>query len=438
MTKEETATAIVRTLHKHGHQAYFAGGCVRDVLRGEAPKDFDIATSATPDTIRSLFSKTIPVGVQFGVILVVEEGTAFEVATFRTEGGYQDGRRPSQVAFTDVKEDACRRDFTVNGLYFDVEKKQVLDFVEGEKDLKAKVIRTIGDPTKRFLEDHLRMLRAVRFAVQLGFEIDAATLAAVKKNAELIKKVSQERIRDEFCKVLTSPNPSRGVRLLDETGLLGHFLPEVITLKGVEQPSEYHPEGDVFIHTMMLLDGLSNAPIELAMGCLLHDIAKPATFVRAADRIRFHGHDKIGADMSRDICKRLTFSNDQTKLICELVAEHLRFKDAKSMKISTLKRFFSLDRFDLHMELHRLDCMASHKHLDAYEFCKEKLAEFAKEPPAPSKLVTGDDLIALGLRPSREFSEILREVEDAVLEGIVKTREEGIALVKERLKKAKA
>lgn len=438
MDKETLAIGIVRKLHQQGYSAYFAGGCVRDKLRLEVPKDFDIATSATPEVIQKIFPRTVPVGVQFGVVLVVEQGVAFEVATFRTEGGYQDGRRPGHVAFADVKEDACRRDFTVNGLYFDVVENQVLDFVDGERDLKAKLIRTIGDPTKRFLEDHLRMLRAIRFAVQLGFTIDPATFDAVKAHAPLIKKVSQERIRDEFCKIMTSSNPTQGIRLLDESGLLEQFLPEVVRLKGVEQPCEFHPEGDVFIHTLMLLEGLSQAPIELAMGCLLHDIAKPATFVRAQDRIRFHGHDKIGADMSKEICKRLTFANDQTKLICELVAEHLRFKDAKSMKVSTLKRFFALPRFDLHMELHRLDCMASHKNLDAYEFCRKKLAEFAKEPPPPSKLVTGEDLIAMGLKPSREFSEILREVEDAVLEGSVTSKEEGIALVKQWVKKGKS
>lgn len=408
---------------------------MRDELRGVSPKDYDIATSAKPEEIQKYFSKTVPVGVQFGVILVIEESMPFEVATFRTEGGYTDGRHPTEVEFTQVQEDAKRRDFTVNGLYFDPQKKVVLDFVGGETDLKRKLIRTIGDPTQRFLEDHLRMLRAVRFAVQLGFQIDPPVLAAIKEHVEKIAKVSVERIRDEFCKILTSEDPVRGIRLLDETGLLKFILPELETLKGVEQPMEYHPEGDVWIHTLMLLEGLKNASIELAMGALLHDIAKPQTFVRATDRIRFHGHDTIGAEMSRDICKRLAFSNDQTELICSLVREHLRFKDAFQMKLSTLKRFFALDRFDLHLELHRLDCLASHGNLDAYRFCQEKLTEFAKLPPPPSKIVTGDDLIQLGLKPGPDFSKILRAVEDAVLEGTVKTREEGLELVKKSIQK---
>jgi len=432
VNKEQLATQIVQTLHKHGFDAYFAGGCVRDKLRGVEPKDFDIATSALPDQVQKLFPKTVPVGVQFGVIIVVEQDENFEVATFRTEGGYQDGRRPTKVEFSNVEEDARRRDFTVNGLYYDVKTKKVLDFVGGQEDLKKKVLKTIGDPEARFLEDHLRMLRAVRFAVQLGFAIAPETLDAIRKHAPKIAKVSAERIRDEFSKILTSPEPARGVRELDALGLLKEFLPEAEKMKGCEQPAEYHPEGDVFIHTMMLLDGLKNSPIELAMGCLLHDIAKPDTFERAADRIRFHGHDKIGAEKSEVICKRLTFSNEQTKTICELVAEHLRFKDVFNMRVSTLKRFLSIPHFDLHMELHRLDCMASHKKMDAYEFCKTKLAEMAKDPPPPSRLINGSDLILMGYRPGKELGAILREVEDAVLEGIVHTKEEALEFVKQK------
>jgi poly(A) polymerase len=435
--KETTARRIVETLHRAGFDAYFAGGCVRDRLRGEAPKDYDIATAATPADIAKLFPKTVPVGVQFGVMLVIEEGTPFEVATFRTEGGYQDGRRPSEVAFASVEEDARRRDFTVNGLYFDLRKNEVLDFVGGREDLGKKIIRTIGDPEKRFLEDHLRMLRAVRFAVQLGFTIEAETLRTLKKHAGLIEKVSQERIRDELTKILTSADPARGVRLMDEVGLLQKILPEMETMKGVEQPSEYHPEGDVFIHTLMLVDGLSYAPIELAMGCLLHDVAKPKTFVRAPDRIRFHGHDKLGAEMSREILKRLTFAGAQIDIICSLVAEHLKFKDVFNMKISTLKRFFALERFDLHMELHRLDCLASHGKLDAYEFCKTKLAEFGAQPPPPTKLVTGADLIKMGFQPGPRFAEMLRAMEDAVLEGQIRTREEAVAFIESHYGKGK-
>ncbi|NBY20443.1 CCA tRNA nucleotidyltransferase [bacterium] len=433
--KEEIAREVVAALHKKGHEAYFAGGCVRDKLLGIEPKDFDIATSAGPDEVQSIFSKTIPVGVQFGVVMVVEDETAFEVATFRTEGNYKDGRHPGTVKFSTLEEDAKRRDFTVNGLYFDIKAQKVIDLVGGQQDLKAKIIRTIGEAEKRFAEDHLRMMRAVRFACQLGFEIESKTLEAVKKYSDLIEKVSPERIRDELTKTLTSHEPARGIRLLDEVKLLHHFLPEIEKMKGVEQPSEYHPEGDVFVHTLMLLDGLKSAPIELAMGCLLHDVAKPDTFVRAEDRIRFHGHDRLGAEMSEKICKRLTFSNSQTELICALVAEHLRFKDAFQMKVSTLKRFLSMDRFDLHLELHRLDCMASHKKLDAYEFCRTKWEEFKSLPPPPLKLVTGKDLIAMGLKPGPEFSEIIRSVEDAILEGTIKDREQALAFVKGKISK---
>ncbi len=436
MNKELLAESIVRRLQEHRYEAFFAGGCVRDRLRGEEPRDFDIATSASPEQVQAIFKKTVPVGVQFGVILVVEEKTPFEVATFRSEGNYQDGRRPSEVSFSTVEEDAKRRDFTVNGLYYDTKKKQVIDLVGGRKDIEARIIRTIGDPQKRFEEDHLRLMRAVRFAVQLGFSIEEETWRAVKQLSSLIATVSSERIRDEFSKILCSPQPERGLRLLDEAGLLKEFLPEVEVLKGVEQPIEYHPEGDVFIHTMMLLEGLKNAPIELAMGALLHDIAKPATFVRATDRIRFHGHDTLGAEMSEVICRRLTFSREQTTLICELVVQHLRFKDAFQMRPATLKRFLSLPRFDLHLELHRLDCMASHKKLDAYHFVKAKWEQMLSEPPPPLKLVGGKDLIRLGLKPSPEFAKILHAVEDQILEGNVKTKEQGIAFVKANYLKA--
>lgn len=435
MDKALLAQQIIQTLWAKGFEAYFAGGCVRDQLRGVPPKDYDIATSARPEDIQKLFKKTVPVGVAFGVILVIEQGISFEIATFRKEGGYEDGRHPTQVAFTTVEEDAKRRDFTVNGLYLDVRTQKVLDFVGGRADLQKKIIRTIGDPKARFLEDHLRLLRAVRFAVQLGFEIEEQTWNVLCAHAEKIKTVSQERVRDELSKILTSPEPARGIRLLDRARLIGHILPEALLMKGVEQPMEFHPEGDVWIHTLMLLDQLKDAPIELAMGALLHDIAKPQTFVRAEDRIRFHGHDLVGAEMAKDICKRLTFSNDQTNLIASLVREHLRFKDAMNMRLSTLKRFLSLDRFDLHLHLHRIDCMASHGKLEAYQFCKDKFEEFSKLPPPPSKLVTGEDLIAMGFKPGKEFAKILRAMEDGVLEGTITTREEALQFVKENFGK---
>jgi poly(A) polymerase len=432
--KEQFGISIIDRLKSAGFEAYFAGGCVRDRVRGLPAKDYDIATSAPPREIQRLFRRTIPVGAQFGVIIVIEEEVNFEVATFRTEGGYQDGRRPSKVEFTNVEEDARRRDFTVNGLYLDPSTGDILDFVGGQKDIASKIIRTIGKAEERFEEDHLRMLRAVRFACQLDFEIEDATFTAVKKLAGLISKVSHERVRDELVKILTSETPGRGMRLLDSSGLLPHILPEIETMKGVEQPSEYHPEGDVFVHTLMLIDGLKSAPIELAMGALLHDVAKPATFVRAPDRIRFNGHDKLGAEMAREICKRLAFPNQQTDVICALVAEHLRFKDVFQMRVSTLKRFLRMEHFDLHMQLHLLDCTASHKILTAYEFCKNKLAELALEPPPPSRILTGQDLIQLGFKPGKQFSEILRSVEDGVLEGQIKTKEDAVDFVSKTFK----
>ncbi|MCB0418777.1 MAG: CCA tRNA nucleotidyltransferase [Bdellovibrionales bacterium] len=427
----QLATEIVERLHKAGHDAYFAGGCVRDKLLGLPAKDYDIATSARPSDIQKLFPKTIPVGVQFGVILVVESGIPFEVATFRTEGNYEDGRRPQKVSFTDVQSDAKRRDFTVNGLYYDLRTKKVLDFVGGEKDLQQKLIRSIGKAEDRFLEDHLRMLRAARFAVQLGFSLDPETETAITKHAALIGKVSQERIREEFSKLLISPSPAVGIRLLDKLGLLKHFLPEVLVLKGVEQPAQYHPEGDVFVHTLMLLEGMGpNPPLELALGCLFHDIAKPATFERAEDRIRFHGHDRVGEEMTRKILKRLTYSNDQIDLVCALVRDHLKFKDAFQMRQSTLRRFLSEERFDLHLELHRLDCLASHKDLQAYEFCKKKYEEFKQLPPPPLRLINGEDLTKMGYLPGPSMGKILRAVEDAILEGDVLTREAALSFVK--------
>jgi LAO/AO transport system ATPase len=433
MNKLTTALKVLETLKQSGYSALFAGGCVRDRLLGKEPKDFDIATSATPEQVKALFAKTVPVGAHFGVMLVIESGETFEVATFRSDGAYVDGRRPDTVSYASVEEDAKRRDFTVNGLYWDGTSNDPLDLVQGQADLQKRIIRTIGEPKKRFLEDHLRLLRAIRFAVRLGFEIEPATFSAIKENASLIQSVSSERVRDELTKILTSAHPAQGIRLLDETGLLPLLLPEVTAMKGVEQPSEYHPEGDVYVHTLLLLEQLCEASPELAWGALLHDVAKPVTFDRAADRIRFHGHDRIGAEMSDVILRRLAFSNESRELICALVAQHLRFKDAKQMRLSSLKRFFSLDRFDLHMALHKIDCMASHKDLTAYRFCEEKLAEFSKLPPPPLRLVTGEDLKGLGYKPGPEFSKILRAVEDAILEGTVKTKEEGIHFVKKTL-----
>ena len=428
--KRAIATTVVKKLRSRGFDAYFAGGCVRDDLLGITPSDFDVASSATPEEVISLFTKTVPVGAAFGVVLVIEEGVQVEVATFRTEGGYQDGRRPTHVQFATVEEDAARRDFTVNGLYSSPGSSEVLDFVGGRRDLKRRIIRTIGNADDRFSEDRLRMLRAIRFAVQLDFEIDPDTFEAIKRHADKILQVSWERIRDEWTKIITSSTPAKGLRLLDECGLLRLLFPEIEAMKGVEQPAQYHPEGDVFVHTMMLMDQLSSPCFELAMGALFHDVAKPNTFERAADRIRFHGHDSIGAEMTEAICRRLVVPNEPMKLIRELVKQHLRFKDAFDMKKSTLKRFFSLPRFDLHLELHRIDCLASHGKLDAYHFCREKIREFESEPPPPLKLVTGEDLKQMGYAPGPRYASILTEVEDQVLEGSIADREQALAYIR--------
>jgi poly(A) polymerase len=430
MTKQEAAFQVLNELTKHGHEAYFAGGCVRDRVRGVAPKDFDIATNARPEAVQKIFPKTIPVGVQFGVVLVMQHSHSVEVATFRTEGNYRDGRRPDAVEFATLAEDAKRRDFTVNGLYWDGKSEHCIDLVHGIADLNQRIIRCIGKPDERFGEDHLRMLRAVRFAVQLGFEIEPATFESIRKHAALIQKISPERIRDELAKLLTSPQPARGMRLLDESGLVQYILPEVLLMKGVEQPPQYHPEGDVYVHTMLLMEQLNEVELALAWGCLLHDIAKPNTFERAADRIRFHGHDRIGAEMTEKILRRLHYPNDLIRVVAALVAEHLKFKDTFKMKQSTLKRFFAMERFDLHLELHRIDCNASHKDFQAYEFCKKHYAEFLAQPPPVKLPISGEDLKLMGFPPGREYKTILTAVEDAILEGTLSTREEALAYVK--------
>lgn len=434
--EESFAKSIVERLRSAGHEAYYAGGCVRDRLLGVTPQDYDVATSATPDVVQSLFPRTVPVGAAFGVVLVLgsEEGVEVEVATFRVEGGYLDGRHPTKVAFSDVRRDAERRDFTVNGLYYDPIAGKVLDFVGGEADLKRKVLRCIGDPTQRFTEDKLRMLRAPRFAAQLDFAIDAPTAEAIRRLGREVTVVSAERIRDELRRMLTGPRPARAFRLMDELGLLAIVLPEVAAMKGVEQSPDHHPEGDVFVHTMLLLEKLSFAPFELAMAALLHDVAKPLTFERAADRIRFHGHDKLGAAMSREIGKRLAMSNAEIDVVEALVADHLKFINAREMRTATLKRFVAEPHFDWHLELHRIDCLSSNGKLDAYEYCKAAYEAHLQAPPAAVRWVTGRDLVDRGLKPGPRFAELLRSVEDAILENTVKNREEALAFLDGLLK----
>ena len=429
MTRKEIAIQIVKTLREAGHEAYFVGGCVRDLVRKKTPKDFDIATDATPEKIQSLFPKTIPVGAKFGVMLVVKEGEPFEVATFRADEGYQDGRHPTGVRFTNAKEDALRRDFTVNGLFYDPIEEKVLDWVKGQADIKKKIIRAIGDPVKRFTEDKLRMLRAVRFAGVLGFKIDPKTFLAVKKLAKHIHEVSHERVRDELVKMFTGPDPGAAFLLLDRSGLLKEVLPEVARMKGVKQPKAFHPEGDVFRHTYLLMKQLKSPSTALAFGCLLHDIGKPDTFTRA-DRIRFNGHDRVGAKITERILERLRFSNDLKDQITACVEGHMRFKDVKQMRESTLKKFMQRPTFLTELEQHRIDCLASHGELGNWRFLKRKIKSLSQEDIKPKPLISGRDLLEAGFKEGPEIGKILRAVEEEQLEGSLGARDEALAWVR--------
>jgi poly(A) polymerase len=431
MTPRELAEQICATLRSYGHQAYLVGGCVRDLELGRAPADYDISTDARPERVQELFPHSLAVGAKFGVILVVEDGVQVEVATFRSDIGYSDGRHPDQVVYSDSpQEDVRRRDFTINGLLLDPATSEVLDFVGGRADLRAGIVRAIGDPHLRFAEDKLRMMRAVRFAARFGFQIEPATMAAARNLSAQIKQVSPERIRDELTKLLTEGAARRGFELLDETGLLAVVLPDISRMKGVEQPPQFHPEGDVWIHTRMMLEKLQpNCSPTLAWGVLLHDVGKPPTFAPAAGpgtRIRFDGHVEVGARMAEHICRTLRFSNEDTEQIETLVANHLRFKDVPQMRTATLKRFVRLPRFEEHLELHRLDCLASHGSLEAYTFVQRFLVETPPEKVYPPKLVTGDDLKGMGLVPGPRFREILLAVEEAQLEGRLHDRESAL------------
>jgi putative nucleotidyltransferase with HDIG domain len=438
--KAQEATRIARTLRAQGHSAYLVGGCVRDLLLGREPADFDVATAATPQEVMEIFPQTYAVGAQFGVVLVPVrrdgDGTranySIEVATFRSDGAYSDGRHPDEVQFSkDARLDVQRRDFTINGLLLDPDTAEVLDYVHGKEDLQRGVIRTIGDPDQRFSEDKLRMLRAVRFAARFGYSIDESTFAAIRELAPKIHQVSRERVRDEILKMLTEGHARPAFELLDLTNLLEQVLPEVKKMQGVEQPPQYHPEGDVWIHTLMLLDGLSaGCSTTLALGALLHDVGKPPTFRVAPDRIRFDNHAEVGTRMAEEICRRFRLSNEDTEQVLSLVANHMRFGDVMRMKESTLKRFFRLPRFDEQLELHRLDCLSSHRDLSLYEFAKEKFHSFPQEQIRPAPLITGEDLIAAGYTPGPMFKELLTAVEDAQLEGSISTKEEALALVK--------
>lgn len=430
---ESTARDIARRLREQGHKAYFAGGCVRDLLRGQAPKDIDIATDARPEAVQKMFPRTYAVGAHFGVIVVLENGLQFEVATFRSDGAYLDGRRPVEVHFATAEEDAARRDFTINGMFFDPEKEEVIDFVGGRSDLEARVIRAIGDPAQRFAEDRLRMLRAIRFATVLEFQIEAATWDAVVAQAGSINEISAERIREELVRIFLSPHRARGWDLLDASGLMRNVLPELEAMKGCEQPPQFHPEGDVFKHTRIMLELLpAEVSLPLVFSVLFHDIGKPPTsMVDEEGRIRFNGHDRIGAEMTEGIMERLRFSRAEIDATVEAVRQHMVFKDVPNMRVAKLKRFMARPTFDDELVLHRVDCASSHGMMENYEFLQQKKEEFANEPIIPAPLVRGEDLIALGLKPGPRFGEILEAVETRQLEGALKDREEALAWVRE-------
>jgi len=450
----EAALEIVHALRATGHEAYFAGGCVRDLLLDREPEDYDVATSATPDVVLGMFPRTFAVGGHFGVVLVAaENGTdcqegevaercVTEVATFRSDGVYSDGRHPDVVRYTrSAEEDVQRRDFTINGLLLDVDlgqsaearRSSVVDYVGGLADLDAGVIRAIGRPEKRFDEDQLRLLRAVRFAARFGFEIEPVTMAAIRKLAARVHAVSRERVRDELTKMLTEGRARLAFELLDETDLLVQVLPEISKMKGVEQPPQFHPEGDVWTHTLMLLEQLeAGCPLTLAWGALLHDVGKPPTFRIAPDRIRFDGHVEVGVAMGAEICRRFRFSNDETRQILALIENHMRFADAPRMKASTLKRFFRLEQFEEHLALHRMDCLAAHANLDIWNFVRERYESTPEEAVRPTPLITGRDLIEAGYAPGAGFKEMLQAAEDAQLEGTIETTEQAMALVQER------
>jgi len=485
----DAALRIIAALRAAGHQAYLAGGCVRDLLLGREPSDYDVATSATPDIVLNLFPRTFAVGAHFGVVLVATSGAedaasaagaeleepsystglqlfrkgyvVTEVATFRSDGAYSDGRHPDAVRYTtSAEDDVRRRDFTINGLLLDLLKgtgfspyindankkgalapegsfsgglrSAVIDHVHGLADLDAGIIRAIGQPGEHFQEDHLRILRAVRFAARFGFQIDPATAAAMRRLASKIHAVSRERVRDELTKMLTEGRARRAFELLDETGLLAELLPEVARMKGVAQPPNFHPEGDVWIHTLLLLAQLPPAcPLPLAWAALLHDVGKPPTFT-LADRIRFNGHVEVGVAIAADICRRFRFSNDETRQTLSLIENHMRFADAQRMKASTLKRFFRLENFPQHLELHRMDCLASSGNLDHWNFVRERYESMPEEAVHPVPLLTGRELIAAGYTPGSAFKEMLRAVEDAQLEGVIATPAEALALLRDR------
>ncbi len=432
MSPDHQAVAIVKRLREEGYESYLAGGCVRDFLLNKTPQDYDIATSARPEDVQRIFPRTIPVGAQFGVVLVMLDGQSFEVASFRFDGPYLDGRRPSQVRYGTLQEDIFRRDFTINGMVYDPVENRVIDLVEGKRDLARRCIRAIGDPRQRFEEDRLRMVRAIRFAASLNFDIDSLTLDAIKQSAPMITQISSERIGEEITRILTEGGARRGFELLDETGLLRILLPEIEEMKGVEQSPEHHPEGDVFKHTLLTLCHLEKPTETLAYGCLLHDVGKPVCFRKEADRITFYGHTDRGAEMAQAILKRLKRGRAVWERVAYLVKNHLRHTQAPKMRLSTLKRFLREEGIDELLELARIDALSSSGDLQYYHFCQERRSQMQEEEIRPEPLLRGTDLIAMGYIPGPIFAEILRRVEDAQLGGELTSRQEAIEWVKQK------
>ena len=437
--KRRKAEAIIRRLKHAGYDAYFVGGCVRDDLRGVFPGDYDIVTSALPDQVMALFERTVAVGVKFGVIVVIADGHSYDVATFRSDDVYEDGRRPTCVHFSSAKEDVFRRDFTINGLLMDPETKQIIDYVDGRADIEGKVIRTIGNPAVRFNEDYLRMLRAIRFAANLNFSMDTQTRDAIQHHAASIKRISAERIAEELQKILTHGGARRGFELMAATGLLKEILPEVDRLRGVEQPPLFHPEGDVWRHTIIMLEILSDETSPdidpaLAWGALLHDIGKPVSRTEDENGVHFYGHEKLGEAIAEGVLQRLRFSRAQTATVLSLIHHHMAFMNVQKMRPARLKRFLRMPDFQLHLQLHRLDCLASHGILDHYDFCRHQLQNLEHEALHPPRLLTGHDLMAMGFTPGTLIGEVLRTLEEEQLENRIHNSEEAAAFVQTRWK----
>jgi poly(A) polymerase len=432
------ATRLVLVLRDAGFTAYFAGGCVRDFLIGKSPKDYDIATDATPAQVVALFPHAQQVGAHFGVVVVRSQGEHFEIATFRTDGSYSDGRRPESVAFSTPDEDAHRRDFTINGIFYDPIAERVIDFVGGEHDLRSGVLRAIGVAEDRFQEDYLRLLRAVRFAASLDFQIEPLTWGSIKANADGLKKISIERVREEFVRLMLHPSRVRGFDLLVDSGLMAQFLPEVLDLQGCEQPPQFHPEGDVFVHTRLMLSlAAPDASLPLILSILLHDIGKPASLtIDETGRIRFNGHDAVGATMAESILRRMKFSNEIIEQVVEMVACHMRYMSVKDMRTAKLKRFMARSVFPEELELHRIDCASSNGRTENYDFLQAKLTEFSNAPIIPDRLIDGRDLMALGYPGGPQLGEILTQVQTEQLEGNLTSKAEALAWVEENFSKA--